>query len=225
MSRKVMTRCQNAGRTGGGDMPKGSPELTAARKEEIMDACEQLYRNISFKEITLKEIGEVTSFTRTSIYNYFQTKEEIFLGLFQREYERWCKALEDILNSREEPSREQLVERLAGTLADRELMLKLLAVNLYDMEENSRMDRLVEFKKTYGRSVELLEEIFARFCPEWDDNTRHSIVISSLQFFHGLYPYAHHTDKQEEAMKQAGVLPVQMTVREFALAGLSRLLA
>ena len=38
-------------------MPKGSPELTAARKEEIMNACEQLYRTMIFKEITLKEIA------------------------------------------------------------------------------------------------------------------------------------------------------------------------
>ena len=206
-------------------MPKGSPELTAARKEEIMNACEQLYRTMSFKEITLKEIGEVTSFTRTSIYNYFQTKEEIFLGLFQREYERWCEALEEILNDVEMLSREQLADRIAATLSDRELMLKLLAVNLYDMEENSRMERLVEFKKAYGRSVERMKQIVARFCPEWDEAMRQSVVISSMQFFHGLYPYAHHTVKQKEAMKQAGVLSVQMTVREFARIGLRRLLA
>ena len=206
-------------------MPKGSPELTAARKEEIMDACEQLYRIMNFKEITLKEIGEVTSFTRTSIYNYFQTKEEIFLGLFQREYELWCEALEEILNCNETLTREQLADRIAETLSDRELMLKLLAVNLYDMEENSRMERLIEFKKAYGRSVDLMEQIAARFCPEWDEGTRHSVVISSLQFFHGLYAYAHHTEKQEKAMEQAGIRPVQKTVKELAQAGLRRLLA
>ena len=206
-------------------MPKGSAELTAARKEEIMNACERLYQTMNFKEITLKEIGEVTSFTRTSIYNYFQTKEEIFLGLFQREYELWCEALEGILNSKETLSREQLAGQIAGTLAERELMLKLLAVNLYDMEENSRMERLVEFKKAYGRSVELMEQILARFCPEWDENTRQAIVFTSLQFFHGLYPYAHHTSKQEEAMKQAGIVPADSTVREFARTGLRKLLA
>ena len=70
-------------------MPKGSKELTASRKEEIITACEELYKTMSFKEITIKEIGNTTSFTRTSIYNYFQTKEEIFLALLQREYERW----------------------------------------------------------------------------------------------------------------------------------------
>lgn len=70
-------------------MPKGSKELTVSRKEEIITACEELYKAMSFKEITIKEIGNATSFTRTSIYNYFQTKEEISLALLQREYERW----------------------------------------------------------------------------------------------------------------------------------------
>ena len=56
-------------------MPKGSIELTNARKEEIINACEKLYKTMSFKEITMKEIANATSFTRTSIYNYFQTKD------------------------------------------------------------------------------------------------------------------------------------------------------
>ena len=62
-------------------MPRGSAELTNARREEIIAACEKLYQTMSFKEITLKDISVETSFSRPSIYNYFQTKEEIFLAL------------------------------------------------------------------------------------------------------------------------------------------------
>lgn len=68
-------------------MRRNTPESTAARREEIVSACEKLYQYRSFKEITLKDIGKETSFSRPTIYNYFQTKEEIFLGLFQREYD------------------------------------------------------------------------------------------------------------------------------------------
>ena len=38
-------------------MPKGSPELTRARREEIINACEKLYEVMSFKEVTIKEIS------------------------------------------------------------------------------------------------------------------------------------------------------------------------
>ena len=66
-------------------MPKGSEELTQARKKEIINACAKLYETRNFKDITLKDIGAETSFTRTLIYYYFHTKEEIFLALLQRE--------------------------------------------------------------------------------------------------------------------------------------------
>ena len=68
-------------------MIKGIPELIEKRREEIVNACEELYQTMGFKEITLKEIGKVTEFSRPTIYNYFQTKEEIFLALFKREYD------------------------------------------------------------------------------------------------------------------------------------------
>ena len=54
-------------------MPKGSEELTNARKEEIIDACASLYETKSFRDITIRDIGEKTSFTRTSIYNYYHS--------------------------------------------------------------------------------------------------------------------------------------------------------
>ena len=63
-----------------------------------INACEELYKTMSFKEITMKEIGKATSFTRTSIHNYFQTKEEIFLALLKRENELWVADLTDMMN-------------------------------------------------------------------------------------------------------------------------------
>ena len=46
-------------------MPKGSPEQTSAQKEEIISACRKLYETMSFKDITLKEIGKKHYITRT----------------------------------------------------------------------------------------------------------------------------------------------------------------
>ena len=119
-------------------MPKGSPERTAARKEEIISACEKLYQTMSFKDITLKEIGNETSFSRPTIYNYFQTKEEIFLALFEREYVRWNAELQSILQDNETLSKEQIADELATSLANRGQLLKLLSMNNFDMEANSK---------------------------------------------------------------------------------------
>ena len=112
-------------------MPKGSEELTNARKEEIVNACEALYETMSFKDITLQEIGRKTSFTRTSIYNYFHTKEEIFLSLLEREHELWIRDLEKILEKPRPVSSGEFAGELAGTLEKRKCMLKPMSINLY----------------------------------------------------------------------------------------------
>lgn len=116
-------------------MPKGSPELTASRQTEIINACERLYQTMRFKDITIKEIGAVTSFTRTSIYNYFQTKEEIFLALMQREYEQWAAEIHTLADTHAAMSADAFASALAHSLEKREQLLKLLAMNHYDMEE------------------------------------------------------------------------------------------
>ncbi|MBP3195860.1 MAG: TetR/AcrR family transcriptional regulator, partial [Butyrivibrio sp.] len=97
-------------------MPKGSPERTASRKEEIISACEKLYQTMSFKDITLKEIGNETSFSRPTIYNYYQTKEEIFLALYEREYDRWNEELKSILHDNEKLTKEQIAGKLATSI-------------------------------------------------------------------------------------------------------------
>ncbi|WP_173558620.1 TetR/AcrR family transcriptional regulator [Eubacterium pyruvativorans] len=48
-------------------MPRGSSDLTNRRKEEIVDACEKLYREKGFHDITIKDISQETSMSRPSI--------------------------------------------------------------------------------------------------------------------------------------------------------------
>jgi AcrR family transcriptional regulator len=205
-------------------MPKGSAELTAARREEIMDACESLYRTMNFKEITLKEIGKVTSFTRTSIYNYFQSKEEIFLALFEKEYREWTADLERIASASVTSDPDQLASEIADTLSRRELMLRLLSANLYDLEDNSRMERLIEFKQTYLNSTAAMDRILAAGYPSLSDTDRRKTLLTLYEFLHGIYPYAHATSKQKEAMDAAGVTYEEYTLKEFAYEGIRRIL-
>ena len=193
-------------------MPKGSPELTAARKDEIVNACEQLYKTMNFKDITLKEIGSVTSFTRTSIYNYFQTKEEIFLALYEREYDRWNADLQSILNGNISLTKEQFAEKIASSIAKREQLLKLLSMNNYDMEANSRPEHLVSFKVAYGESVKNMNRLLNKFCPGMSEQDIKSFIYVFFPFMFGIYPYTSVTEKQREAMENAEVDFVYQTI-------------
>ena len=197
-------------------MPKGSPELTNARKEEIIAACRKLYETRSFKDITIKEIGQQTSFTRTSIYNYFETKEEIFLALFAREYETFTADLDGICAREQSLTLDELASALAHALERRPLMLKLLSMNLYDMEANSRMERLVAFKKAYGASKDALDRCLEKFVPGLGAKGRQTFLYAFLPFVYGLYPYTVVTEKQKQAMAEAGISYMYMSTYDMA---------
>lgn len=205
-------------------MVKKTAEQIASRREEIVNACEKLYQTMSFKEITLKEIGEAVPFSRPTIYNTFQTKEEIFLALFEREYDRWNADLASILEENETLGKEDLAAKLALSLSERMQLLKLLSMNNYDMEANSRAELLTEFKKAYGRSMQLFRGILTKFLPEKSAADVQNIIYIFFPFMFGIYPYAEVTEKQREAMREAGVDFVYRSVYEIAYRCLTRLL-
>lgn len=205
-------------------MPRGSEELTNARKAEIVNACAVLYETRSFKEITLKEIGEKTSFTRTSIYNYFQTKEEIFLALFQREYEAWIEDLDALRCGHRKLSVDAFSDELARTLERRERLLKLMAMNHYDMEANSRIENLVAFKKAYGGSLLAVTHCLEKFFPRMTDEDVQGFLYAFFPFMFGIYPYTAVTEQQRTAMELAGVGYVRLSVRELTRSFTAKLL-
>ena len=205
-------------------MFKGTPEIVAQRRDEIVAACEQLYQTMSFKDITLKEISSVTSFSRPTIYNYFQTKEEIFLALFEREYDRWNEDLEKILSSDKVFSRTELAEQIAKSLERRTQLLRLLSMNNYDMEENSREELLASFKRAYGKSLKLFREILRKHVSGMSDAEVEQIMYVFFPFMFGIYPYAEVTAKQKAAMKEAGVDYRYQTIYEITYNCLIRLL-
>ena len=205
-------------------MIKRTPELIAQRREEIINACEELYRTMSFKEITLKEIGKITSFSRPTIYNYFETKEEIFLALFQREYECWNDELTSILEGNEQLTKAELSAKIAASLAGREQLLKLLSMNTYDMESNSRLDLLASFKQAYGRSMQLICILLKKFCPDMNVTDIQNFIYTFFPFMFGIYPYTTVTEKQRIAMRDAGIDYMYQTVYELTYSCLARLL-
>ncbi len=207
-------------------MPKTvSKELADAHKKEIVDVCEELYRTMNFKDVTLKEIGARTSFGRTSIYNYFQTKEEIFLALLVREYERWITDLEQVLDSHERLAPKGLAREISKTLERRLQLLKLMTMNHYAMEENSRIENMIEYKKVYGKSIDTVERLLVKFMPAMKRKDREGFIYSFFPFMYGIYPYAAVSARQQDAIAQAGATFTYHSVYEIAYPCIVKLLS
>ena len=189
---------------------------TENRREEIISACATLYQKLSFKEITLQKIGDATTFTRTSIYNYFHAKEEIFLALLQREYELWIDELNKIEEKNSTLTYEEFADKIAQSLENRTQLLKLMSMNHFDMAVNSRLENLIEFKKSYGNSLQAFKSCLNKFFPEMSDIDKENFLYAFFPFVYGIYPYAVVTDKQRQAIKSSGTNYSYYTIYELA---------
>ncbi len=205
-------------------MKKSTKSHQEIRKEEIINACIELYKTLSFKDITIKDIAEYTTFSRPSIYNYFETKEEIFLSIFQKEYELWKLDLDKIAKKKEKLTNNQFAKQLAKTLENRFMLLKLLSMNQYDMEEHSRLERLIEFKIAYGSSMEALANALKRAFPNYTKLQCEKFIYVFMPFMIGIYPYAFVTEKQNKAFEKSGIKFKNHTVSELACNAILKIL-
>ena len=188
-------------------------ETIDKRREEIMDACEKLYETMGFQSINIKVISTETSFSRPSIYNYFQTKEEIFLGLLTREYMKWNEALRSIIR-RADMDKDTLARAIAKSMEERKTLLKISAMNLYEIEENSRAELLVEYKKVFKDSVELFDECLKKHLGVSEEKSA-QIRYAFFPYMYGIYPYSYPTDKQISAMDEVKLSHMDVTIYEM----------
>ncbi|MBQ6781992.1 MAG: TetR/AcrR family transcriptional regulator [Treponema sp.] len=205
-------------------MPRHSDERTENRRQEIINACRKLYKTMGFRDITLKEISTATSLSRPSIYNYFETKEEIFLAIMQQEYEAWVADLTAITTAHETLTHGEFSSLLAHSLENRPDLLKLMSMNHFDMEENSRLERLVEFKRAYGSSLSAVDAMLQKFFPSFTERQRQDFIYTFFPFIFGIYPYAVVSERQRDAITQAGLDFKYLSVYEITYNGILRLL-
>ncbi len=77
------------------------------RRQEILDACKELLLKNGYEDTTLLDVSKLISVGRTTIYNYFPTKEDMFLELCVDECKSIVKEIDDLYDkaSKDDPEK------------------------------------------------------------------------------------------------------------------------
>ena len=119
---------------------------------------------------------------------------------------------------------DELAQTIARSLTDRPRLLRLLSMNLYDMEANSRPECLAEFKVAFGASLDAVTRMLEKYVPEMDGDARRQFLYAFFPFIYGIYPYTSVTEKQKTAMRQAGIPYAYQSAYEITYSCLRTLL-
>ncbi|MDO4928123.1 MAG: TetR family transcriptional regulator [Corynebacterium sp.] len=169
-------------------------KMSGARAQEILDAAVYLFDEHHYKDISLKDIAVHTSMSRPSIYNYFQTKGEIFLALLTREYLQWAEELANV------PVTAEFTLAVVQQLAGKDLMFKLIANNITEFEEESRDQNILTFKYSYLATMENFEKALVEHYPHLTSAQSNDIVLAFFPYLFGVYPYTTITQRQQVAL-------------------------
>jgi AcrR family transcriptional regulator len=66
-------------------VPKISEERKAARRDQILDAARRCFAEYGYEGATVVRLEEATGLSRGAIFNYFPSKEDLFMELVTRD--------------------------------------------------------------------------------------------------------------------------------------------
>lgn len=175
-------------------------EQKEQRIAEIIDATARLYETHPFEKISLVAIAKAANFTRSNLYKYFNSKEEIFFEFLKQDVIHWR---EDLVTTFKKKRRYTIPEFAAVWVkvqTQHARMQDLISI-LYDfLEKNTTIERMIDFKRLtrseYTIVSELLRDLFPRLSQE------NAIKFLNMQFAAsiGLYTMTNLSSVQEEVL-------------------------
>jgi len=124
-------------------------EQKAQRREDILNSARELFISTdNYDAILMKHIAENISLTKGTLYLYFKTKEEVFLALYEREFELLCDRM--VAGLAHDPGRridkQQLHALVCKAVIGHALFLRLNGLLHSVLEHNIEYDTALAFK-------------------------------------------------------------------------------
>ena len=193
-----------------------TPERKQERMEAIMAAADGLFARRPYHQITMGTIAEQLGWSRSNLYKYAATQEEIFLALHSKKNRAWLEELAAELESAPLPVGE-FASIWARVTARHSSFLRYQSILVSIIESNVTYERLVAFKRAFAEMVTPVADILARQC-RIDDATALDLYLRLLYQAPPLWDHYHFSETTMAALREAGIPKTQGTF-EDAYAG------
>jgi len=181
-----------------------SDEQIEQRISEIVNATARLYEANRFEDITFAMIAKEADFTRSNLYRYFQTKEDIFLELMKHDIAFWRK---DILENftDQTPSLHEVAEISVDLILKHRRMVKLFTILFTLLEPNASLEALTAFKRKINQEIDMVAQSLSTMLPFLSVESAAEFIFAQSSLAIGGYPMMDLTPKQIEAMEAIGM--------------------
>ncbi|MCK6261776.1 TetR/AcrR family transcriptional regulator [Vibrio sp. ZSDE26] len=117
------------------------------RKEAIFHAAFTLFKQKGYDNVSFNGIANEAGFTKSNMYRYFSSKEEIFLNIFAELFEGWfTDCCEELHRLGENPSIADFSKSWVKVIKNHPQFMDLTPLLFIALEKNSSYEQLLEFK-------------------------------------------------------------------------------
>lgn len=180
-----------------------SPEQKHERMQAIMEAADALFSEHPYHQITMGTIATELGWSRSNLYKYAATQEEIFLELHSAKNRTWLDELAQQLADSPLPAAQfariwaEVTERHASFLRYQEIVISII-------ESNVTLERLTAFKREFAQMLPQVTNVLARQC-SIDEKAATELYLHLLYQAPGLYNHFHCAELTRQAMEAAGL--------------------
>ena len=195
-----------------------TPDQQEERRQEILAAAATLFRELTYEEVGLNAIAREAGFTKSNIYRYFTSREEIFLSLFLVDFSEWANEFIEVLKtfSVDTPA-EELAEAWVEVLIKHERMLDLTPLLSVALERNTSESVLFHFKvKTHQLLARLVDGLTVPL-PMMSAEQGSALFTRVHGLVAGLWPFAKPNETMEAVLRRPELGPSQFRFNDTLL--------
>jgi AcrR family transcriptional regulator len=180
------------------------------RRREIMQAAEYLFSQKGFLKTTMAEIAEKAEFALGTIYQFFKSKEELYMAIANEKGDIVEAKIEELVKSKMgfEEKLKAAITTLFGFFQTDQAFLRIFAMERWALQWNIQKESLERILKRHDRGIEKFARIIAEGKKKGllkDIDTRKMAII-----LHGMVvSFAFHwlrTDQTEPLEHSSGIL-------------------
>ncbi|MDI1481594.1 TetR/AcrR family transcriptional regulator [Polyangium sp. y55x31] len=188
-----------------------SAEQKEQRREAILGAAAELFRERSIDDISIGEVAERAGLAKGSVYRYFATKEEVFQALFLQGLGAWFDEIMPLLRGLpRDTSPDDVAALVVRTLAPREPMLRLLASNSCDIEQNLSFEAARDSKRWMLDHIVIAGAAFEAALPGLPEGGGLRAILRLGALVSGLWPMGHPVGAMKKVLAAPKMAPLRV---------------
>ncbi|MBL8148986.1 MAG: TetR/AcrR family transcriptional regulator [Blastocatellia bacterium] len=125
-----------------------SPENEAARRQQIVSAAHRVFIKKDYSKVRIEDIAKQANLSKGAVLYYFETKEEVFLALFEWLTQLVAQRFENAVNSSDDPlvQLDRLIEQVFDSA---KLHRAFLRIYLDCLGQGSRKDEYARINRNF----------------------------------------------------------------------------